>query len=127
MKDTSNQLKSKLGLGEFNIKSPTTFCLTPSQNDYKNGYIKRYFVGNVNYINIQEVNLKQYDNINSFFYKRVKINWKLTGERNNVYENNILKSVGVYEYNTISINDAKKVIVGLERLISDPLQFWRGF
>jgi len=40
-----------------------------------------------------------------------------------------LNSRRIYELENwnFSINDAKKVIVGLELLISDPLQFWRGF
>ena len=127
MENTSNQIKSKLGLGNFNINSPTSYILNLNESDYNTGLVKRYFVGNKNYINITEVNSKTYKNIDLSFYNRVTINWKISGDKNNVYENNIIKFFGVYELNTISINESKKTLEGIETVLTDPLQYWRGF
>ena len=127
MENTSNQIKSKLGLGNFNINSPTSYILNLNESDYNTGLVKRYFVGNKNYINITEVNSKAYKNIDLSFYNRVTINWKISGDKNNVYENNIIKFFGVYELNTVSINESKKTLEGIETVLTDPLQYWRGF
>lgn len=119
IKNTSDTVKSKLGLDSFNIKSPVPFILNLTENNYNVGRVNRYFVGNKNYINITEVNLKDYNNIDLSFYNRVKVNWKISGEKTNVYEDNILKFIGVYELNTISINKSKKIILGIESVLTD--------
>lgn len=127
MENTSNKIKSKLRLGNFNVKSPVSFALNLNDEDYNRGYIKRYFVGNKNFINITEVNFKSYNNINLSFYNRVIVDWKISGDKNNVYENKILKYIGVYEINTIAIKNSKQIVLGIETVLTDPLQYWRGF
>jgi hypothetical protein len=85
-----------------------THTPTPTENDYKIGYIQRYFAqkANDNSSYIYEVNEIQFENLSqSPFYKTVELAWKISGNREEVREMNRksirfvtpqMKSIGLY-------------------------------
>lgn len=97
----------------------------PQQSDYENGFINRYFVKKINDRTIYEISKDNYVDISSNIYIKIAINWKLTGKRNDVYQNKIKIYEGVYEYNKNQINKYKSYMTGLEKILRDPLEFWR--
>jgi N-formylglutamate amidohydrolase len=72
-----------------------TFIPSPTDDDYKRGYITRYFVQKTNDKNapIIEVNSKGYSNYNNNpFYTTSSLDWVVVGEVSLVEESN-LKSI----------------------------------
>jgi hypothetical protein len=124
--DTPGKLKSKLDLSTFDIRSPKSIGNVVSDRDYEVGYLKRYFITNVNYSNIKEVSSAEYARVDRVLFNRVTVNWKITGPTRNVIENLILQEMGVYEHNTKTIKLARKTFPGVDLLLTDPLQYWRG-
>jgi hypothetical protein len=125
--DTPNELKQKLGLGNFNFSPPSTYILTVTDNDYQNGYIKRYFASNRNYFNVIETDAKSYHTIDVNYYRKISIDWKITGPEFNLYNGKILQTTGVVNYNVLRIKEANSVIKGIETVLNNPRQFWRGY
>ena len=72
---------------EQKIKS---YIPSPTENDYKNGYIYRYFAQKSNDINsyIYEVSEDYISNITLKFYTIVKLKWRLTGTYENIKQSN---------------------------------------
>ncbi len=124
--DTSKELKTKLGLDNFNLFYPTTYIPSPSKSDYDYGFILRYFVCNRNKNNIIETNIRDYKMTDSAFFIKATCDWQLTGPKNNVYIGNMLQTSGVEEYNKIQVNDLKVVLPGIENILTNYLQFWKG-
>lgn len=91
--DRFNSLLSNLN--EFDRVVINTHIPNPTDRDYKVGYIKRYFVQKANDLNsyIYEIDFKNYSLLlNNKFYKTIELDWKLTGDRNEVAQMN-MKSV----------------------------------
>ena len=101
--DTDLTLKNRLGLDNFNFMIPTTYFPTPNKNNYDDGSF-----------------------INWFFIKG-ELTWQLTGVRNNQYNGKMLVEPGVEEYNIIQINNLKKIMPGIENILTNPIQFWQGY
>jgi hypothetical protein len=77
--------------GLFQIKSPDAFLPKPSDQDYSNGFIRRYFIRKSNDLNafIYEVSkdtIVKYEKIS--FWKSTSIKWKLVGTKEEVTESN---------------------------------------
>jgi hypothetical protein len=67
------------------------FIPNPSDNDYKNGYIERYFIQKSNDINsyIYEIAVDTKNKIpNMQFYTLVSIRWRLTGKVESIKQSN---------------------------------------
>ena len=99
----------------FKPKKIATFIPTPAPKDYKNGYIKRYFVQKANDLNspIYEVNLTSYNKFNNTpFYNITAILWRLTGEIEDIRKSN-----------TASIQIGNEVIPKLYLYLPNLLQF----
>ena len=60
------------------------------EEDYKNGYIYRYFVQKINDLTITEVNKDNFNDISSNFYVKEYIKWVISGPENSEYKNKIL-------------------------------------
>ena len=90
IKDTDIITKTKLNLGNFNINLPNTFLPTPTDKDYKVGYIERYVVSKINYNEITEVSSDVYGKMDSNFFKKAKFKWKITGVLNSKYDGKML-------------------------------------
>lgn len=125
--DTPTVLKSKLGLGKYENFYPNTFIVSPKKEDYNRGYITRYFVSNINYDSIIETDAKSYNFAENTFYRKVKMDWKITGPEYSIYRGKMLEITGVIPHNVIRIENAKKVMPNVETVVNNPKQFWRGY
>lgn len=97
----------------------------PKPSDYDSGFFYRYFVKKANDKMIYEVSSDNYTDISPNIYTRIAINWKLTGKKNDVYQNKIKTEEGVYEYNKNQINIHKKYMPGIENTLRNPLEYWQ--
>ncbi len=125
--DTPDEVKQRLSLGNFNQSSPSTYIPTIRNKDYENGYIRRYFLSNRNYLNVIETNAKSYNTADVNFFKKVSIEWKITGPEFNEYKGKVLQLVGIVDFNIRRIREASTVIKGIETFLNNPKQFWRGY
>jgi len=127
IQDTPTEVKSIVGLGSFNYNQPNTHTPIITSNDYNNGYIKRYFVSNRNYLNCIETDAKGFQLADTKFYTKSSIDWKITGSEYNVYQGKTLQTTGVVDFNVERIKQASQYIKGIETVLNNPRQFWRGY
>lgn len=76
---------------DFKLSSIKTFIPNPTEDDYKRGYIERYFVQKANDINsyIYEVNKKFYSDLQSNpFFLKTTVKWKIIGTDEEIREAN---------------------------------------
>jgi hypothetical protein len=76
---------------DFKTRSMKTIIPSPTENDYKVGYIQRYFIQKRSDTSsyIYEVNKTYYNTIlNNPFFKGVMVQWKISGNREEVREMN---------------------------------------
>lgn len=125
--DTPNSIKTRVGLQSYNYIQPSTYIPTLTQKEYDEGYIDRYFLGKINYFDVIETNLKDYNISNSSYFIKLKIKWKITGPEFNVYEGRVLQTAGVVNYNKLQIQEAGRKIKNIEVVLNNPKQFWRGY
>jgi hypothetical protein len=97
-----------------------TVVPSPTDDDYKVGYITRYFTQKGNDTNsyIYEVTERQFSNLsNNPFYRIVELDWKISGEREEVREMNRksirfaskdMKSIGLYLPNHLQFHKERK-------------------
>jgi len=99
----------------------------PSDQDYKDGYVERYFVKKINENIIIEIDRTGTSTINLYLYKLATLKWKISGPKNNIYKNNILEKDGVEEFNKFEIERVKKEEgVDLSSTLPNLLEYWRG-
>lgn len=125
--DTPISTKNKLGLGFYNYNPPSTYTPSITDEDYNLGYIIRYFVGKRNYFDVIETNAKGYNLADTTFYNKISIDWKITGPEYNVYIGKTLQTTGVVNYNVLRIREADSKIKGMNLILNNPKQFWRGY
>ena len=125
IKDTDIITKTKLNLGNFNINLPNTFLPTPTDKDYKVGYIERYIVSKINYNEITEVSSDVYGKMDSNFFKKAKFKWKITGVLNNKYDGKMLLEQGVIEFNKKQVEQINTIIRGVNDVFSNITQFYK--
>lgn len=78
-------------VSDFNVRKIRTSVPLPVENDYKVGYIQRYFIQKRNdeASYIYEVTKQYYnDIIRNPFFKGVTLKWKISGNREEVREMN---------------------------------------
>lgn len=112
-----------VGLG----KSPAFSGYTPipSTEDYNKGYLERYFVKKINESIIMEISHLVTPNEN--LYKKINVQWKISGPKNNVYKNGIIDKAGVMEQNRFEIDRIiKEEGVDLSSTLTNLLEYWRG-
>lgn len=96
-----------------------TFEAQPNEQDYKIGYIYRYFVIKRNQPLgvISEINKELYDKFtSSSFYLAVKLRWKIAG--GNKFE--------VEQLNQRSINLAQETMSNIDTYVKNLTKFYRG-
>lgn len=125
MKDTPDNIKNKLDLGNFNLNLPVAFLPKPTTQDYKIGFIDRYVVGRVNSSEIIEVSKDNYSFVSTLLYKKAKFRWKITGILNNKYEGKMLTQQGVIDFNIKQVNDVNKDIPGVKDIFTNYIQFYK--
>ena len=87
--DRYNQI-SKLN-SSFEKKKIATIIPKPIEKDYKNGYIKRYFIQKLNDSSspIYEIKQSSFSSFNgNAFYSAVSLYWRLTGSKEDVKNSN---------------------------------------
>lgn len=108
---------------------PKSHIPTPTDKDYKRGYILRYFVqkANDNFSPIFEVNSTEYIQLRrTSIYSSTSLRWRLTGSPNPVYDlQGELKDMGVLKSNEISIQIASDVMNRLYLYLPNKLQFYQ--
>lgn len=102
------------------LKTPSNFIPSPSNEDYDLGYINRYFVKKINSDLIYETSVEDYDLVDVTFWQRTSLKWKITGPR---YTNGFIE--GVEPYNNKQISSASKEIDEIKKLLTNPYQFGR--
>jgi hypothetical protein len=125
IKDVDVATKTKLNLGNFNINLPNTFLPKPQEKDYKVGYIERYLVSKINYSEITEVSGDVYNKIDSNFFRKAKLKWKITGPLNSKYDGKMLLEQGVIEYNKKQVEQINTVINGTNEVLTNLTQFYK--
>lgn len=99
---------------------PTTiksYIPTPNDNDYRRGYIYRYFIRSSNdkQSPIFEVSSKQYTKyLSDPFYTTTKVRWRILGESNEVRTSN-----------SIAVKLASDKIKKLKLYLPNLLQFYK--
>jgi hypothetical protein len=100
---------------------------SPDANDYKNGYITRYFVKKINDNTIYEVDSVGFSDISDTLYTKSSILWKITGKSNDTTDGKTLIDIGVISYNSYSITVLEKTIPGVRNILKNVLEFWLGY
>ncbi len=114
--DVYKSLQTDIKLVEYNWP---TFEAKPNEQDYKIGFIYRYFVRKRNEPNgvISEINKELYDKFTSSpFYLPLKMRWKITGA--NKFE--------VEQLNQRSINYAQETMGNIDTYVGNLTKFYRG-
>jgi hypothetical protein len=112
-----------------NTKLPKTFFPTPTQSNYDEGVITRYFVQLRDTIGspIFEVDRDVFYKFNnSPFYKGVKINWRISGNLEDSYTTNGALIPSVVNSNKRSIVEAEKILPEINLYLVNLKQFYRG-
>ena len=76
---------------DFNLPPIQTYAPTPTNDDYIRGYITRYFIQKRNDKNspIYEISYDGYSTfIGNFYYSVVALDWKITGNDDEINEAN---------------------------------------
>lgn len=127
IEDVTNTIKGKLGLSGFDFSLPETYIPIITSDQYEYGYITRYFISRINMFYLTETTSQCFKLVDSKFFIKTKIMWKVSGPEFNVYNNNILEITGVVNYNKLRIIDLNSIIFGSDVILNNPRQFWRGF
>lgn len=108
---------------------PTPFhSLISLKSDLNNNkFIDRYFICPINdNTKIMEINEYQYklwkqvgSGIDNQYYKAIKLNWKLTGEKFDIIDNitNTILEYGVYNSNKRTVESIEKVFKGISNYL----------
>ena len=122
-KDVANNLEL------FKIKYPKTFVPNPSDADYKNGFIERYFIQKVNDKNAQvfEVSENTYSSyISNPYWTSVNIKWRISGPLDVVYKSNgDISDKGVQNSNKILLDIASEKVKNIKLYLPNLLQFYK--
>jgi hypothetical protein len=112
-----------------NTNLPKTFFPTPTQDNYDEGVITRYFVQlrDTPGSPIFEVNREIFFKFNnSNFYKGVQINWRISGNLEDEYTTQGALIPSVVNSNKRSIMEAEKILPEINLYLVNLKQFYRG-
>ena len=114
-------------ISDFNLQIPNTIVPIPTELDYDNGFIRRYFVQKTNDDNgfIFEVSNQIYDNyINSPFWKTTDLKWRIKGSKIPIYkQDGTLEDTGVENSNKAAIGLASAKLKNIGLYLPNLLQF----
>jgi hypothetical protein len=112
-----------------NTKIPRTFFPKPTQDNYNEGIIIRYFVQlrDTPGSPIFEVDSEIFYKFNnSNFYRGVKINWRISGNLEDEFTSQGALTPSVINSNKRSIIEAEKVLPDINLYLVNLIQFYRG-
>ena len=123
-KDVANNIE------RFNIKYPNTIVPKPTDNDYKIGFIRRYFVRRSNDPNghIFEVNQSVYNEYSKNpFWVGDTIKWRIAGPLDAVYDRNgNLQDKGVRNSNKGGMSLVSDNLKNISLYLPNLLQFYKA-
>lgn len=108
--------------------SASSYTPVPTEDDYKNGYMVRYFIKRVNgdLSTIKEVTKDDFEDIrDNPLYVNTSLIWRLTGK---IEDTNIPGSIpipGVANANYKSIKNAEKTVPNLSQYLIDIIQYYK--
>lgn len=106
---------------------PETIVPIPTQLDYDNGYMIRYFIQKGNDVNghIFELNNSVYTTyLNNAYWKGVELKWRIGGPKEIVYKNDgTVDDIGVINSNKASIGLASVRLKNIGLYLPNLLQF----
>jgi hypothetical protein len=112
-----------------NTKIPRTFFPSPTQDNYNEGVITRYFVQlrDTSGSPIFEVDKEIFYKFNnSNFYRGVKINWRISGNLEDSYTPEGALIPSIINSNKRSIMEAEKILPDINLYLVNLKQFYRG-
>ena len=113
----------------YSLDIPRTIVPIPTDDNYSNGIIERYFTQKVNDTNgfVYEINLDTYNELKLNPYWIIQnIKWRLSGPLDSVYDSSgKIIDKGVRNSNTASIADGQKIIKNLNLYLINILQFYK--
>jgi hypothetical protein len=111
----------------FTLQIPKTVIPIPTEFDYDNGFIRRYFIQKTNDSNgfVFEVSEEIYDELrDNPFWKVADLKWRITGPKQTVYnQKGELSDIGVEITNKQIINLTSKTIKNISLYLPNLLQF----
>ena len=99
------------------LEIPDPYFLQPSQEDYDNGFVKRYFYKRKGSLTINEINEKGFGDLDSPYYQKLELKWKIAGPLNDTPE-----ETGIIDTNQRTILLYANQFEGLERYLTDLTQ-----
>ncbi len=116
----------------YEFQSPITKLPGPGPNDYKNGYMIRYFIKQKNDITkpvieidqkqFKEVKAKDGRNINGYLYDKLSLRWKIKGPLKDKYTDGTktkVKETGVEDSNRRTVFQKNYEMAGLSDALRD--------
>ena len=124
---SSNRISFLNNLSKKQELRPT--LLTPTEQDYKRGFITRYFAKKLNIEGIQifEITQSDYNSINvkdgKYFdiYQVISLDWKITGRKYDDYSNNLMPIYGIVDTNRRTLEIKEKEMQGLKKYFENRL------
>jgi hypothetical protein len=111
----------------FTLQIPKTLIPIPTEFDYDNGFIRRYFIQKTNDSNgfVFEVSEEVHDELrDNPFWKLADLKWRITGPKQTVYnQKGELSDIGVEITNKQIINLTSKTIRNISLYLPNLLQF----
>ena len=111
----------------FTLQIPKTVIPIPTEFDYDNGFIRRYFIQKTNDSNgfVFEVSEEVHDELrDNPFWKVADLKWRITGPKETVYnQKGELSDIGVEITNKQIINLTSKTIKNISLYLPNLLQF----
>jgi hypothetical protein len=111
----------------FTLQIPKTVIPIPTEFDYDNGFIRRYFIQKTNDSNgfVFEVSEEVHDELrDNPFWKLADLKWRITGPKETVYnQKGELSDIGVEITNKQIINLTSKTIRNISLYLPNLLQF----
>ena len=81
-----NVLKDVVEDYERNLVLPDPYFLQPTQEDYDNGFVERFFYKSKGSNTINEENKDGFSELESPYYQKLKLKWKISGPLNDTPE-----------------------------------------
>jgi len=111
----------------YSLNIPKTIVPSPTDDDYSNGVIDRFFTQKTNDINgfVYEIDSNTYNDLKSNPYWAIEIiKWRIAGPLDMVYnDNGMVIDKGVFNGNTASIRLGTETIKNLALYLPNILQF----
>jgi hypothetical protein len=111
----------------YSLDFPKTIVPSPTDIDYENGFINRYFTQRVNDSNsfVFEINLEEYNLLlENPYWTLGEMTWRITGPKSAVYSNNgSITDIGVVASNAASISIVSSKIKNIGLYLPNLLQF----